>query len=264
VAAAGVGDTGASASASEDAFFTLGMDRATYVSLSLDGADQDLVALLARRNGASPNHASPSPAARPGGSFHGLSPRVRDLLVSNIALNSTACVRYDAASRAMDRSGNRTECALLEFAYRLQGRREALAGALASKPRVVAALPFTSARKLMAVAVADEAAGGGGGGGGGGGWGTVYVKGAAEIVIDRCRWGLGGAGALWAGRGRGSGSGRLWALPVWGAVCCPACKGRSIAPEAWDCGRCPTRRSLPRAPCQRPPHDSARPPASPP
>jgi magnesium-transporting ATPase (P-type) len=122
----------------------------------------------------------------------------------------------------MEHSGNRTECALLEFAYRLQGRRASLSLALACRPRVVAALPFTSARKLNAVVVADpgstsseeESSGSGGeepaaaaaaaaavaaaaGGSGAVGavaggavarrWGTAYVKGAAEILLDRCR-----------------------------------------------------------------------------
>jgi hypothetical protein len=60
-----------------------------------------------------------------------LSPAVQDLLVDNIGLNSTASIRLDPGSRALDRAGNRTECALLEFAGRLQGRlleREQLEG----------------------------------------------------------------------------------------------------------------------------------------
>jgi magnesium-transporting ATPase (P-type) len=213
--------------AGQDLLLRLGMDQATYVSLSLDGEDSELmqVLLAARRRAALqasavPAAAAPSGAASaaaagvpaaPDDTFHGLSARVRDLLVANITLNSTASVRYDAATRAMEHSGNRTECALLEFAYRLHGRREALGLALASRPRVVQALPFTSARKLMAVVVADPGAtsseeegsggedsgsgsGSGSGAGGGGRWGTVYVKGAAEILLDRCR--LVGWGAL--------------------------------------------------------------------
>ncbi|KAI8463798.1 MAG: hypothetical protein J3K34DRAFT_526699 [Monoraphidium minutum] len=186
-----------SSGGSGDALSTLGMDQATYVSLSLDGGDEPLLAsLLAAANGGAAGGAQGTAVnggaggGVKGGSFHGLSPRVRDLLVYNIVLNSTASVRYDAGSRAMDRSGNRTECALLEFAYRLQGRREALAAALGCRPRVAGSLPFTSARKLMAVAVADPAGGYGGGfdgGGGGGGWGaTAFVKGAGEILLDRC------------------------------------------------------------------------------
>jgi magnesium-transporting ATPase (P-type) len=185
----------------------MGVDRATCVSLSLDGCDEPLLRqLLADRSGSFPPGADAARgtsrggggAAASGGSFHGLSPRVRDLLVANITLNSTASIRFDAESRTMDRSGNRTECALLEFACRLRGRREALSAALGSRARVVRALPFTSARKLMAVVVADanEDADGDGGGraGGGGGAGrgaTAFVKGAGEILLDRCRWGPG-------------------------------------------------------------------------
>lgn len=98
-----------SCSNSADALSTLGMDQASFVSLSLDGGDEELLESLGLRTGDAL-----------GDTFHGLSKRVRDLLVFNIALNSTACVRYDPVTRTMDRSGNRTECALLEFAYRLQ------------------------------------------------------------------------------------------------------------------------------------------------
>jgi hypothetical protein len=70
-----------------------------------------------------------------------LSPELRQLLADSISLNSTASIRLvpqeqgadgqptgaDASSsssngRQLDRSGNRTECALLEFGGRLAGR----------------------------------------------------------------------------------------------------------------------------------------------
>jgi hypothetical protein len=89
-----------------------------------------------------------------------LSPELRQLLADSISLNSTASIRLvpqeqgEAAagadgqptgadgssssnSRQLDRSGNRTECALLEFGGRLSGRLLPGAGSSAQQLRVL-------------------------------------------------------------------------------------------------------------------------------
>jgi Ca2+-transporting ATPase len=100
-----------------------------------------------------------------------LSPEVKDLLLQSIAINSTAFESDEDGERAF--IGSKTETALLSFA------KEFLAMRPVSEERanasIVQIFPFDSGRKCMAsvVRLFD-------------GTYRMYVKGASEILLDRC------------------------------------------------------------------------------
>jgi magnesium-transporting ATPase (P-type) len=102
-----------------------------------------------------------------------------------------------SGSRQLDRSGNRTECALLEFGGRLEGRLLPGSGSSEQAAAVLQVFPFSSTRKRMSSLVAlgpplPGLHGGGAAADGGPGSGQqqparLYVKGAAELLLDSCR-----------------------------------------------------------------------------
>ncbi|CAD7952896.1 unnamed protein product, partial [Amoebophrya sp. A25] len=70
--------------------------------------------------------------------------------------------------------GNKTDCALLAFAYDLgYDYRETVKFSLADAEK---AIPFSSERKRATVVVRDPTSGGY----------TVFVKGASEIILSLC------------------------------------------------------------------------------
>jgi Ca2+-transporting ATPase len=100
-----------------------------------------------------------------------LSPEVKDLLVQSIAINSTAFESDEDGKRTF--IGSKTETALLSFAKEHLGIRpisEERANAT-----IVQIFPFDSGRKCMAsvVRLFD-------------GTYRVYVKGAPEVLLDKC------------------------------------------------------------------------------
>lgn len=141
-----------------------------------------------------------------------VAPGVLRLLCQGISLNSTANVTVDRRG-GLQESGNRTEIALLQLVQALGQERRCECEAATP---VLAQAPFTSERKRMATVVAlprDEAesdlllqgvsSGSSDGAaastsadnGTGDANGRVFVKGAAEIVLDLCAWRLGPSGA---------------------------------------------------------------------
>ncbi len=100
-----------------------------------------------------------------------LSPEVKDLLLQSIAINSTAFESDEDGERAF--VGSKTETALLSFA------KECLAMRPVSEERanatIIQIVPFDSKRKCMAsvVRLFD-------------GTYRMYVKGASEILLDKC------------------------------------------------------------------------------
>jgi len=100
-----------------------------------------------------------------------LSPEVKDLLVQSIAINSTAFESDEDGKRTF--IGSKTETALLSFAKEHLGIRpisEERANAT-----IVQIFPFDSGRKCMAsvIRLFD-------------GTYRVYVKGAPEVLLDKC------------------------------------------------------------------------------
>eukprot|EP00879_Flechtneria_rotunda_P005074 GHRR01005351.1.p1 GENE.GHRR01005351.1~~GHRR01005351.1.p1 ORF type:complete len:952 (+),score=468.24 GHRR01005351.1:385-2856(+) len=155
----------------------------------------------------------------------GIAACVKQLLVDSILLNSTAsisvlpgsqqqrqpqlvqqeldCMRIGSQGRQLDRRGNRTECALLEFGARLAGH--VLPGASDSKQQqqdgVLQVFPFSSSRKRMSSLIATgpplaQPAGAGTGSVLVGQPARLYLKGAAEMVLDSCRLQVGVDGQL--------------------------------------------------------------------
>lgn len=119
-----------------------------------------------------------------------LSPVIRELMVLNIALNSTASIQVNSVNGCVQ-SGNRTECALLEFATRLTGQVSPFERIelLRRQHHVLASFPFTSARKQMSVVVAgpafqDRLSV------------RIFTKGASEIVLGECDAQLGPDGTI--------------------------------------------------------------------
>ncbi|KAL4786150.1 hypothetical protein BJX76DRAFT_346433 [Aspergillus varians] len=102
--------------------------------------------------------------------FKTCSPDARDLLVKSIALNSTAFEETKEGTREF--IGSKTEVALLQLAREYLGMDVTMERASAT---VVQLIPFDSVRKCMGVVyrVSD-------------GQYRLLVKGAAEIMIDKC------------------------------------------------------------------------------
>ena len=100
-----------------------------------------------------------------------LSPEVNDLLLQSIAINSTAFESDEDGKRTF--IGSKTEIALLSFA------KEYLGMGLVSEERanatIIQIFPFDSGRKCMASVVRLS-----------NGSYRVYVKGAPEILLDKC------------------------------------------------------------------------------
>ncbi len=93
---------------------------------------------------------------------------------------------YLSTPNSIERSGNRTECALLEFAARLTGSLSE-AEAIKARMAVLKAFQFSSERKRSSVVVSEGAL-----------EGVVaaraFTKGAAEIVLQKCTHQVGGKG----------------------------------------------------------------------
>lgn len=106
---------------------------------------------------------------------------VEELLITNLLLNSTAHISCDGESGLLERSGNRTECALLELIMRLCDWRTHF-DTIRSQHRVIETLAFTSARKRMSVLVAEVQ----GVGENGMMKARLHCKGAAEILLELC------------------------------------------------------------------------------
>ncbi|KAN0019555.1 hypothetical protein ACTFIU_002771 [Dictyostelium citrinum] len=102
--------------------------------------------------------------------------RILTLLAEGIGLNSTAYIEKHT-DRLNDHIGSKTECALLEWLETMPNqsyetvRRE-------NKDRVVKVYPFSSEKKMSAVLMNQNQNISGGL--------IVYVKGAAEIVLNNC------------------------------------------------------------------------------
>jgi Ca2+ transporting ATPase len=138
---------------------------------------------------------------------------LRDLLALSVALNTSASLGFDAASGAVVRSGNKTECGLLAFADEHLGLGPEALSALRRRLTVLETRPFTSDRKRAAVllqatpelaallpaaaAVPGLAAPGAR---------ALLVMGGAEVVLQRCtRQLLPGGGADGGGADGGGG-----------------------------------------------------------
>eukprot|EP00892_Ulva_mutabilis_P012340 jgi/Ulvmu1/9479/UM052_0048.1 len=121
-----------------------------------------------------------------------IDPAVLRTLCDAVVLNSTATLDAADDGEAVVDNGNRTETALLRFAAGLGVN----AAAERTAVDVVAAMPFSSERKRMATVVrrragevaaaAAQAGDGTGGEGERAGALRIYVKGAAELVLERC------------------------------------------------------------------------------
>lgn len=98
------------------------------------------------------------------------SPRVRDLIVKSIALNSTAFEGEQDGSKEF--IGSKTEVALLQMARDYLGMDVATERASAD---IIQLIPFDSARKCMGVVYRDPVVGY-----------RLLVKGAAEIMATAC------------------------------------------------------------------------------
>ncbi|KAK5579297.1 hypothetical protein RB653_008978 [Dictyostelium firmibasis] len=102
--------------------------------------------------------------------------RILTLLAEGISLNSTAYIEKHS-DRLNDHIGSKTECALLEWLETMPNqsyetvRRE-------NKDRVVRVYPFSSEKKMSAVLINQNQNISGGL--------LVFVKGAAEIVLNNC------------------------------------------------------------------------------
>ena len=116
-------------------------------------------------------------------------PGVLRLLCQGININSTANVFLDRKGKLQE-SGNRTEIALLQLSQALETMHEDK-GSSKSGMNIVAQAPFTSERKRMTTVVAiednlsldfppNEIIS----------RGRIFIKGAAEIVLDLCPWRL--------------------------------------------------------------------------
>ena len=99
-----------------------------------------------------------------------LSPQVKDLLVQSIAINSTAFEGEDGQSTFI---GSKTETALLQFSAEYLGM--GLVSQERANANIVQIFPFNSSRKCMATVVQLFD-----------GTYRMYVKGASEILLDRC------------------------------------------------------------------------------
>jgi Ca2+-transporting ATPase len=99
-----------------------------------------------------------------------LSPEVRDLLSQSIAINSTAFEGDDGQPTFI---GSKTETALLSFAKDYLGMGSL--GEERANASIVEVFPFDSGRKCMATVVRLFD-----------GTYRMYVKGASEILLDRC------------------------------------------------------------------------------
>ncbi|KAG1672246.1 hypothetical protein FOA52_002948 [Chlamydomonas sp. UWO 241] len=152
---------------------------------------------------------------------------LKDLYAINILVNSTASTSYNEGGQR-ERSGSRTECALLEF---VQGMEQDLPGMadMHAGSVVLRVFPFTSERKCMSTLVlatgagtmaassaASTAASSGGDGlqlasgasdsgasplaevaGGGSGVACrLHVKGAADILLGKCKWQVDASGTV--------------------------------------------------------------------
>lgn len=107
----------------------------------------------------------------------GLDPRVRDLLGSSVALNTTASVKPDHESGEFVRVGNRTECALLELCSKLGVE----VGSLQQAHQILQVIPFSSDRKRMTSVTLQSHASIEGMM-----CARLFTKGAAEIILDLC------------------------------------------------------------------------------
>ena len=99
-----------------------------------------------------------------------LSPQVKDLLVQSITINSTAFEGDDGQSTFI---GSKTETALLQFSAEYLGM--GLVSQERANANIVQIFPFNSSRKCMATVVQLFD-----------GTYRMYVKGASEILLDRC------------------------------------------------------------------------------
>ncbi|EER09514.1 plasma membrane calcium-transporting ATPase, putative [Perkinsus marinus ATCC 50983] len=112
-------------------------------------------------------------------------PRVQEILMEGIALNTTADIKWDPLARAYDQVGNKTECALLQlveqFGDSYEDRRAKAidsgikANSTGRQRFLVHEIPFSSARKRSSVVVRTKD-----------GKYRMYMKGASEIILDLC------------------------------------------------------------------------------
>lgn len=121
-----------------------------------------------------------------------VSEQVLDIFNENITMNSTASLYLDG-NGIKEESGNRTEIALLQLAQSL-GCRDAIAmrdrGRNGSGVTLIGQEPFSSESKRMLTAVRYQSRSPVGNGGAGASSGNVvlYLKGAAELVLDTCTY----------------------------------------------------------------------------
>lgn len=141
----------------------------TLISLSLDESDPGLGSMMSTEGA----------VARSPGLGLGMAANTRDLLFKNIALNSTASMNYSVLTGTVTHSGNRTECALLDFMTRLGGSLPMVESLRSTYP-VLQSFPFTSVRKRSSVLVAGPK------GEDGAPVLMLFTKGAAEMVVERC------------------------------------------------------------------------------
>ncbi|GAM27234.1 hypothetical protein SAMD00019534_104090 [Acytostelium subglobosum LB1] len=96
------------------------------------------------------------------------------LLADNICLNSTAYLVHKRDGVPNDHFGSKTECALLEFIEKFNIDYEHYREA--NKARTMQIIPFSSEKKMSGIVLKGTDAG----------QATLYIKGAAEIVLSRC------------------------------------------------------------------------------
>lgn len=112
-----------------------------------------------------------------------LDPRLHSVLVNSLALNSSAGLEYSGnKADTLVKVGNRTECALLELCSHLGANYNRIR----SEQKVVRRFPFSSDRKRMSTLVFNP-----GDSLDGVMCTRLFVKGAAEIILDLCTFQVG-------------------------------------------------------------------------
>mmetsp|Transcript_15651 Transcript_15651/g.38981 ORF Transcript_15651/g.38981 Transcript_15651/m.38981 type:complete len:1717 (-) Transcript_15651:132-5282(-) len=127
-----------------------------------------------------------------------LPPNLQSLLLLNIMLNATASIKHNTETGMLEKAGNRTECALLEFAMRLVDQPAGVER-IRESMQILQLIPFTSQRKRMSVLVLRPGA-------------AppdksksqsshpvatrLLTKGAAELVLEHCSYQLTAQGTV--------------------------------------------------------------------
>ena len=101
-------------------------------------------------------------------------PEVQRMLSEGVAVNSTADIKLNPASKLYDHIGNSTDCALLTLTTELGFDYSEIRGKFRETGSIVKLFPFSSARKRSTVICKV-----------GGGF-RVYVKGASEMLLALC------------------------------------------------------------------------------